>query len=68
MNAFYVAVSLITFYAVFLNFYKNQKKFIYPVIFLQLLRHAIESFGLEQFQLVGGDLEALIKIVFNVII
>jgi hypothetical protein len=63
MSAIYLLVSFLVFFAVFLSFFRNQKNFVFPVIFLQQFRHFINIFNIDQPNIL--NLQYIIRVTIN---
>ena len=49
MNSIYFCISFIVFFAVFLNFYKNNKAYVYPAVFIMQFRYFIVLIDFEKY-------------------
>jgi len=63
MSAIYLLVSFLVFFVVFLSFFRNQKNFVFPVIFLQQFRHFINIFNIDQPNIL--NLQYIIRVTIN---
>lgn len=68
MNLFYSAVSITGLISVFLNFYKKNNILIYPVIWLQVIRHSVRLFDIENDFIERGDIDWLFLIAVNFVV
>jgi hypothetical protein len=63
MSAIYLLISFLVFFVVFLSFFRNQKNFVFPVIFLQQFRHFINIFNIDQPNIL--NLQYIIRVTIN---
>ena len=68
MNLFYSAISIIALISVFLNFYKQNSILLFPVIWLQVIRHTFRLFDFENSFMQKGDMDWLFLIAVNFVV
>jgi hypothetical protein len=68
MNLLYSAISFIGLLSVFLNFYKQNNILLYPVIWLQVIRHSLRLFDFENDFMRNGDMDWLFLVAVNFVV
>jgi len=68
MNLIYSTISLTAIFSVFLNFYKENSVLLYPVIWLQVIRHTLRHFDFENDFASKGDMDWLFLVAVNFVV
>lgn len=68
MNLFYSAISIISLISIFINFYKENNVFIYPLVWLQVIKHSLRLYDIEDDFEDKGDVDWLFLIAVNFVV